>query len=169
LTNIESDQGLWTWLSLFYFDELYPPAARVRRKPGERARWILNTSGRRYYRHLLAGPFLIYKSHRDNPDRAMVLLCGPLADPGEIVAQIASRQEIVTNRGLMEAAKMLYYDSSNRKPKRGAASKTKGAARRFADVMNQFDVTWDLYSLEAADVIRLLPDEFSRFCKAGSK
>ena len=164
LSDIERDRGLWAWLSLFYFDELCPPDAKGRRKPGELARWILNTSGRRYYRHLLAGPYLIFGVHSDHPERAKLVLCGSLHQPGDIVAQIASRQEIITNGGIMEAASILYYDVSSGKPRRGAATKEgKGTVRRFIDILNQFDVTWDLYSLKGGDVIQMLPDEFSRF------
>jgi hypothetical protein len=165
LPDTERDRGLWTWLSLFYFDEICPEDGKGIRRPGERARWIPETwVSWRYYRHLLAGPYRIYAAHSDKPERAMLVLCGPLDKPGDIVEQIASRQEIITNRGLMEAASILYYDQGSSRPRRGAASKEgKGTVRRFTDILNQFDVTWDLYSLEASDVLRMLPDEFSRF------
>lgn len=168
LSNIERDRGLWAWLSLFYFEELCPSDVSGRRKPGERARWIPETGvSWRYYRHLLAGPYRIYNAHSDNPQRAILVLCGSLHQPGDIVEQIASRQEIITNPGIMEAASRLYYDADSGRARRGAATKTgKGTVRRFTDILNQFDVTWDLYSVETGDVIQMLPDEFSRFCKA---
>lgn len=168
LNDIERDRGLWAWLSLFYFEELCPADGKGRRKPGEHARWIPETEvSWRYYRHLLAGPYRIYSAHSDRPSKVMLVLCGALHQPGEIVEQIVSRQEIITNVGVMEAASSLYYDQSSSKPKRGAATKEgRGTIRRFTDILNQFDVTWDLYSLEAVDVIQMLPDEFSRFRKA---
>jgi hypothetical protein len=170
LTDIERDRGLWTWLSLFYFEGLCPADGKGRRRPGERARWVPETGvSWRYYRHLLAGPYRIYGAHTERPERALLVLCGPLHQPGDIVEQIASRQEIITNSGIMEAASNLYYDADASKPRKGAATKEgKGTVRRFTDILNQFDVTWDLYSLEAADVIRMLPDEFSRFRAAAS-
>lgn len=165
LTNIEGDRGLWAWLSLFYFEELCPPNVKGRRKPHERARWIPEVgSFWRYYRHLLAGPYRIYTAHSDSPERAMLVLCGSLHQPGDIVEQIASRQEIITNAELMKAATKLYYDSSSKKPWRGAAGKdSRGTVRRFTDILNQFDVTWDLYSIRTNDFIGMLPNEFSRF------
>lgn len=42
--DIAEDQGLWAWLSLFFFDQLCP-AEGGRRKPGERARWIPAVGG----------------------------------------------------------------------------------------------------------------------------
>jgi len=167
LSDIEHDRGLWTWLSLYFFEELCPPDGKGKRRPGQFARWIPESGvSWRYYRHLLAGPYRIYAAHNDSPERALLVLCGPLHQPGDIVEQIASRQEMITNCGVMEAASSLYYDPASSRPKRGAATKEgKGTVRRFTDVLNQFDVTWDLYSLKADDVIQLLPDEFSRFRK----
>ncbi len=160
----ERDRGLWTWLSLLYFDELCPRDARGRLKPGERARWVPETeSSRRYYRHLLAGPYRIYMAHRDNPERVRLVLCGPLHSPGDIVEQLASRQEYVTNPSVMEAAAKLYLDPTTRQPRRGAAGKGPGSARRLADILNQLDCTWDLRSFSAQDILDRLPAEFEQF------
>ena len=170
LTDVERDRGLWAWLSLFYFDELCPANARGERRPGQLARWIPETGvSWRYYRHLLAGPYRIYAAHSDSPERALLVLCGPLHQPGDIVEQIASRQEIITNKGIMKTLASLYYDPDSSRPRRGAATKEgKGTVRRFMDILNQFDVTWDLYSLKVEDLLQLLPDEFSRFRKLAS-
>ncbi len=162
--NIERDRGIWAWLSLFYFDQLCPVGTQGRRKPGELARWIPATGDfRKYYRHLLAGPFRIYRAHRDHPDRARVLLCTPPHSPGDIVEQLASRQEIVTNSAIIQVATCLYIDPDTGQPKRGAAGRGGGSARRLADVLNQFDMTWDLYAMTSQSIIELIPPEFDRF------
>src|SRR5262249_16830000 len=113
--------------------------------------------------HLLAGPYRIYRAHRDNPQRALVLLCGPLDRPGDIVEQFASRQELVTNPTVIESATRLYVDPATNRPRRGAGGKSAGSARRLADVLEQFDVTWDLYTLTPDGLLTLLPHEFDRF------
>jgi len=163
ISGLESDRGLWAWLALFYFEELCPLRSG-RRAPGARARWIPEVSDyRRYYRHLLAGPYRIYRAHRANPTRALALLCGPLDRPGDIVEQFASRQKLVTNAAVMEVASALYVEPSTQKAKRGAGGRAAGSPRRLTDVLGQFDVTWDLYALPAHDLLRMLPREFSRF------
>jgi hypothetical protein len=164
LTGVETDTGLWAWLALFYLDVLCPADGNGRRKPRERARMIPEF-GRafRYYRHLLAGPYLIYRAHRDNPDRALALLCQPLDKPGDIVGQLAARQEIVSNKAIMEIATRLYVDVPERRPKRGSGGKGRGSPRRLAQVLDQFSVTWDLYAMSVDDLINMLPDEFRRF------
>lgn len=164
LTKVEHDKGIWTWLSLFFFDQLCPPDLQGVRRPGERARWIpVSDNYRKYYRHLLAGPYRLYRAHRDNPERVLALLCGPLHAPGDVVEQLASRMELVTNRGLMEVATFFYVDPRTKKYKRGAGGKGSGSPRRLAEVINQFDITWDLYSMAASDLLRMLPKEFDKF------
>jgi hypothetical protein len=112
LTDIERDSGLWAWLSLFYFDAVCPPGKGGVRKPGALARHIPEPGNfQRYYRHLLAGPYRIYRAHRENPRRALALLCQPLNSSGDVVEQLASRQEVVTNPGILELATRLYVDS----------------------------------------------------------
>lgn len=99
----ERDRGLWSWLTLFYFDELCPADGNGNRNPQDEARLLpVLDNHQRFYRHLLLGPFLIVRAHRDNPERAIAMLCNPLWKPGEIVEQLASRKELVTNRGVVD-------------------------------------------------------------------
>jgi len=162
--DVERDAGLWAWLSLFYFEQLCPPDGRGHRKPGERARWIPAVDeARRFYRHLLAGAYRVYRAHRDNPEMAMVLLHTPLQRTGHFWYQLASRQELVTNPAIMEAATELYLGQCGTKPKRGATSEIPGGVFRFAAVLNQFDTVWDLYAMRKEQILDLLPGEFDRF------
>lgn len=160
----EHDQGLWTWLTLFYFDNVCPPDAHGKRKAREEARLVaLVDNYQRFYRHLLLGPFLIVRAHKDAPGRAMAFLCQPLWKPGDIVGQLASRKELVTNKAVAEAATRLYYDAASGSLKRGSGSKVKGGPRRLADLLNQLDVTWYLYGMTTEELLALLPKEFDRF------
>lgn len=165
----ELDQGLWTWLTLFYFDEVCPADAYGNHYPQNEARLIAQVDNfQRFYRHLLLGPFLIVRAHRDDPNRAIAFLCKPLWEPGEIVEQLASRKELVTNRAVAEAATRLYYDQASGSFKRGAGSSVKGAPRRLAALLNQLDITWYLYGLGVDELLHLLPKEFDRFRPAAS-
>lgn len=164
IPDIERDRGLWSWLALFYFDEICRVDSDGNPKPGERARWIPAIwDFRKYYRHLLAGPFRIYKSYRNNPQIAFALLCTPPYSPGEVVEQLTARQELVTNPAIMKTATELYVDKKKGKHKRGSGGKGPGSPRRLSDVLSQFDLTWDLYSMNANDILEMLPSEFDRF------
>lgn len=168
LGDVERDRGLWAWLAAAWIDIIASKDDSGRRKIGASARWIPVTDDyRKYYRHLLAGPFRIYRAHRDNPDRAMAVLATEVGSPGEVVEQLASRQEIVTNRNLLDAITELYYDAESGSLKRGAAGKDAGGARRLAgDILVQLDLTWDIYGMDSGEILALLPDEFDRFREA---
>lgn len=162
----ERDQGMWTWLTLFYFDAVCPADGNGRRTPKDEARLIpLLDNHQRFYRHLLVGPFLIVRAHRNQPERAIAMLCNPLWKPGEIVEQLASRKELVTNHAVADVATRLYYDSATGSFKRGAGSDVKGGARRLAALFNQLDLTFYLYGMTCDEMLALLPKEFDRFRK----
>jgi hypothetical protein len=164
IKDIERDRGLWSWLALFYFEEIcdtYPDGSP---KPGERARWIPDIwNFRKYYRHLLASPFRIYNTYKNEPKTALVLLCKPHYRPGEVVEQLSAYQEVVTNSSLIKAATKLYVNDQNDGHKRGVAGKGPGSSRRLVDVISQLELTWDLYSLNANEILEILPSEFDRF------
>ena len=160
----ERNKGLWVWLSIFFFDQLCPPNSKGIRKPGERARWIPDlTSWKRYYRHLLVGPYRIYAAHKNEPDLLVAILANEPSKSGDLYEQIASRQQLITNRNVVGTINQLYYDEEAGKLKRGAGGKERGGARRLADTLNQFDLTYDLYSVDSLKLLELLPKEFSRF------
>ena len=162
--GLERDRGVWAWLALLFFESLCPAGRDGRPRPGARARWIPEISNfQRYYRDLLGGPYLIYRAHRDDPARAMVLLYGPPSVMGEVVEQLASRQELITNRAIIAAATKLYFDASKGSPRRGFGGKGPGSPRRLADILNQLDLTWDLYAMSDVEVMAKLPSEFDRF------
>ena len=160
----ERDAGLWTWLTLLFFDEVCPTDPSGEREPRAEERLVPKIGNhQKFYRHLLLGPYLIVRAHRDDPRRAIALLNNPLWQPGEIVAQLAARKKMVTNPAVVGAATKLYYDPVNDEMKQGAGSSVKGAPRRLAVVLDQFELTYYLYGLSADELIALLPKEFDRF------
>jgi hypothetical protein len=67
----------------------------------------------------------------------------------------------VSNRGLIEAINLLYWNVRAHRPKRGATTESRpGNLRRLVAVVQQFDFNYDLYGMTAAELIALLPDEF---------
>jgi hypothetical protein len=121
---------------------------------------------RAFYRHLLAGPFTLYRAHARAIANARALLVQPLHKPGEFVEQLASRPELATSPAIVGAATLLYLDPKKGALKRGAGGSGAGSPRRFAAVVAQFDVTYDLFTLTPEQLAAILPPEFDKFKNA---
>jgi hypothetical protein len=162
LRQLQSDQGLWSWLAAAWLPTLFensPKSAKI----GEQARWILDKQKTRYYRHLLAGPFYIYNQHYLDPKKALSILAGSPIVPGELVGQIAASSDIAYSVGA-EIATMLYIDAKTGKAKKGSGGAGPGSPRRLtAAYLNQIDLTLDYRGMPAVEVIALLPKEFDKF------
>lgn len=167
LENLETDAGIWAWLTLYHAKRLYPSDENGRRNLGAEERWIPSQNYNEYYRHFLQAPYVIYKMFKDSPDDAIVLLGTPFGTHGEVSEQLASRQEIITNRELIKVASLLYWNDKEKKLKKGAASdnNSPGSSARFAkSFMDQIDCTWNLFSMKAEEIIKLLPKkEYKNF------
>lgn len=151
-------------VNAIFFDSVCPADGHGARDPQDEARLLpVLDNHQRFYRHLLLGPFLIVRAHKDEPERALAFLKQPLWKPGDVVEQLASRKELVTNHAVAEAATRLYYDREAGAFKRGHSSKVKGGPRRLANLLNQLDLTWYLYGMTADEILALLPKEFDRF------
>jgi hypothetical protein len=109
----------------------------------------------------------VYRNHIEN---ARLLLLDPVDKLGDIWEQLASRQEIISNQPIVGAATLLYLDSDKDRPKRGAASTKRkpGTLRRFVDLIQQLDLTYDLYSMRPTDILGLLPPEFDSWRPLGA-
>lgn len=149
--------GLWAWLSLFFFDELCPPVESGERKPGRDYRYIPSTDFREYYRHLLAGPYRLFRLYGEG---ARLLLLNSLDEPGDIYEQLASRQDVISIPGVVEAVDMLYFSQKDNSHKRGTTGKRRGNLRRFIALIQQLDLTYDLFSISGKEIVDLLPPEF---------
>lgn len=160
---LRRDGGFWSWLALAWFDDLCP-TVRNRRVPGESVRWIADLDNpRRACRHLLAGPFQIYRAHRDDPQRAMALLCGALQRSNPLVRTLAARPSLAACTAVVGAATRLYYSPATGRLRSGLNGRGPGSPRRFVDLLSQLDLTWDLQALSVEELLDLLPPEFDHF------
>jgi hypothetical protein len=153
------DAGLWSWLALFYFDQLSPLEATGRRRPREDYHYIPSTvSGWRRDRHLLAGPYKLFTLHGQN---ARLLLHLPVHQHGAFIYDLGFRRDLIANKGLIEAIDLLFWDAKRKRPKRGATSDNRaGTLRRLITVVQQLDFNYDLYGMRAEEILELLPPEF---------
>lgn len=160
---LAEDVGLWSWLALFYFDQLSPIGAEGKRRPREDYHYIPGDLRRGHERHLLAGPYRLYRMHGEH---ARVLLHPAVHQHGRFVYDLGYRRDFIMNRGLIEAIDRLYWNPRTKRPKRGAASDRAGSLRRLIEVLQQLELNYDLYGMSATEILALLPGEFDVW-KAG--
>lgn len=161
---VQQDAGLWSWLTLYWIDSLAPVRADGTRKIRANYYWIPETDNfQNYYRHFLALPFRAYAAYSSNPDAAAALFAGEIDVVGELTEQIASSQDIFANPALLETASKLYVEVPEDKLKAGAGGKGPGSPRRFAAIINQLVLTYDVSSIAPNKLMKLLPSEFDKF------
>lgn len=165
LSGVERDIGLWAWLALNFFEQLCPVDGRGKRDPGALSKFIPEVEEtRRYYRHLLLGPYMLYVAHRDNPDRLRALLCDkPTIGTSETYRLFIENPTLISCNAAVEMATILYYDPDRGRIRRGAGAKGSGGCRRLVQVLQQFDCTYDLPMLTCERLLEMLPTEFKKF------
>jgi hypothetical protein len=163
--RLMNDIHLWSWMSLFYFDQVCPANDKDRRKPGRDYRHIPEPGYPNGHRHLMMGAYLVYTTYGWGDELSKLLLQTALSIESHFHHQIATRQSFITNRGIMEALHILYYNNFENKPKRGPImnKNAPGSLYRFVGVIQQLDVTYDLYSMSGSEIVSLLPGEFSHW------
>ena len=163
--KLMNDIHLWSWMSLFYFDQVCPSNDKGQRKPGRGYRHIPEPGYPNGHRHLMMGAYLVYTVYGWGDELSKLLLQTALSVESHFHHQIATRQSFITNRGIMEALHILYYDSLRNKPKRGPImnKSAPGSLYRFVGVIQQLDVTYDLYSMSGPEIVSLLPAEFNHW------
>ncbi len=57
----------------------------------------------------------------------------------------------------------MYWDDTAKNLKRGAAGKGGGSARRLVRIIRQYQLTYDLNSMNGNEIVELLPDEFAKW------
>lgn len=162
LKSCEEDIGLWSWLSLYYFDQVCPRRQDGARSPGRDYRHILEPGYLSGHRHLLAGPLMVWKLHQE---RGQLLLSTRVNEENKFHHEVASRQALLTNPAILSLLNLLYQDPGSGRPKRGAqqTGPNPGSIYRFVDVIHQLDVNYDLYSMTPDGILKLLPSEFERW------
>jgi rubredoxin len=163
--DLMADAGLWTWLALYYFDDICPPDGLVR-EVGADARYIYDPqNGRRRYRHLLATPVSIFQAI---PDYNRLILDAPLDTHGDLLEQFLGRLYLFRVPSVRELAERLYYDEDQGQPKPGISPKKPrpGDLRNRLPVrIQQLQLTYDLAELSADRLLELLGDEFQSWAR----
>lgn len=160
------DAGLLAWLSLAFHESTMVNGAG---KPylGQPSRHLVAVDNQwksytHSHRHLVRSA-VFFAGHFGAS--AQVFLAGHPSEHSKIEEQIGSRKTegLPFSQPVAEALFELYFDPTTAKIRRGAASNRAGAIERFVRVIRQLDLTFDVQARSGAELVALLPKEFSRF------
>ncbi|MGC8887533.1 MAG: hypothetical protein ACP5MG_10290 [Verrucomicrobiia bacterium] len=155
------NKGIWTYLAYIWFDQLTNNKQNILKRPEN---YIATDPSkyRRFYIHLVLSPYVIfsqYKSYKE-PIWKLFLYNYPY-ESNDFAERVAPNQFIISHPNIVEAIYHLYFDQEKNIPKKNATSNDiAGNVRRFIKVFQQYELTYDVYSLTAEQIINLLPEEF---------
>lgn len=155
------DIGLWTWLSLIYFDQILAPSQGKYLLASE-YRYIPDESRLRYYRHLVRMAWMI-RLHWD--DRARLFLSIPCYQHTDFVEQ-SQKRDVISNPNMIDLALTLFYDENGQRLKKNVADSVKspGSYRRLVSVVSkQLFMNFDVVEMPSDRIKSVLPNEFSKW------
>lgn len=172
IARIADNAGLWSWLGMFYLEQVVGRYAdgRMRIAAADVAYVIDPQSDRRgdsqSHRNRLLAAWDIYTRHGDA--RARGLLSHPVSGMEQLADRLLGAVEAYRAPGIMDLSNRLYTDPATGMQKTGIAGggqnqRPPGGIVRLLDVLNQLYMTYDVYGMTAEQLLPLLPAEFARW------
>jgi hypothetical protein len=159
--EVARNAGLWTWLSLYYFDEVCPVRDGQRRVKKQYYYVFEATNARRYYLHLL---FIGWHARRVAHPFDRLFVNYPVSVLDQYTELVFQSLYLTRIPSIFEVLDRLYWDEARGKPRIGVLDPRKAAPgdlrNRFPIRIRQLEKTYDLVSLNADQLIELLGEEF---------
>jgi hypothetical protein len=159
--QVARDAGLWTWLSLFFFDAVCPPRSGGRRVRNDYYYVFEPQNPRHYYRHLL---FVSWNVRRLAGGHDRVFLDTPLSRLDQATEKVMSKLYLTRIPCIFEVIDRLYWDPERQRVRSGVLGPWPGSPgdlrNRLPLRIRQLERTYDLVSLDAGRLLALLGDEF---------
>ena len=171
LERIADNAGLWSWLGMFYFEQVVGQYrdGRVRVADADIA-YVIDQSAagrgaQQRHRNRLLAAWEIYIRHGE---KAWVMLEQPVSAMEQLAEYLMNKTEVFRSVGVVDLANRLYGDPNTRRPKAGFAGsgqnqRPPGGIRRLLDVVEQLSMTYDVYGMTEEQLVKLLPSEFDRW------
>lgn len=161
--DVAQNAGLWTWLSLFYFEEVCPLRQSTRTVRNDYSYIFRPNISREYYRHLL---FIGWHAFRIAKPYHRLYMAGSISSLDQVTGRTISRLYLTRIPCMFEVLDRLYWDENRGKARAGIVDnrvvKPGDLRHRLPIRIRQLERTYDLYSLNADQLIELLGSEFQR-------
>ena len=155
------DTGLWTWLSLYYFDIVCPKHSGIRKVRNDYTYVYEAKSIRHFYRHLL---FVSWRTLDIAPTHNRLLLSTSISSLDKFSSEVIKRLYMTRIPCFFEVLDRLYWDEKRGRARPGVTDFQKVTAgnlvHRLPNRIRQLEKTYDLHSLTADQLLSLLGEEF---------
>ena len=172
--RIINNPYLWSWLGIFYFDQIVRKDTNGTPNLGRTPdiAYVIDPNAsqdsrgeNRWFANRLMLAYDIYWQHGEN---AWFMLGEPVNSLSRFTMRLASAPELFRSKGIVHLAHLLYADPKTRKLKVNSggtsrATASPGSLPRLIDVLAQLYMTYDVYGMDAEQLLPLLPSEFDRF------
>lgn len=160
--EVRNDAGLWTWLSLFYFDQVCPPV-RGKYTVKNSYHYVFEPHNpRHFYRHLL---FIGWRVIQIAPDHSRLYLNVPLSSLDKFTTEVMKRLYLTRIPCIFEVLDRVYWDPRRQRPIKGvvgtSTTRPGDLVHRLPIRIRQLERTYDLQSLTADQLLDLLGKEFA--------
>ena len=159
--EVALDAGLWTWLTLYYFDSVCIRHQGKWNVKNDYYYVFAPRNVRHFYRHLL---FISWHMLRLAPQHHRLFLSTRLSTLEKVISEVAMRLYITRIPAVFEVLDLLYWDETRKRHRKGITDTKVHAGdltHRFPIRIRQLEKTYDLMSLNADQLLELLGDEFS--------
>ena len=155
------DAGLWSWLSLYFFDLVCPKRGGVRKVRNDYTYVYEAKSIRHFYRHLL---FVSWRTLDIAPTHNRLLLGTSISSLDKFSSEVIKRLYLTRIPCFFEVLDRLYWDDKRGRARPGVTDFQKvtpgNLVHRLPTRIRQLEKTYDLHTLSADQLISLLGKEF---------
>ena len=173
--GLATDPAMWSWLGMFFLDEMHRQDAATSRRIGEftEATYLIDPAthdSRDKSHHRLLIAYDVWTRHGED---AWLLLNDPASSMSQFTLRLVQSPEVFRSRGIVKLAHMLYADRGTGRLREGArgmsrATAPPGSLPRLFVVLQALSLTYDVYGMTAEQLLPLLPAEFDRFRPAAA-
>ena len=153
--------GVWSWLGMYYLDSTAPKTLSPNNvtlifESGEDTS-NADRSEQQTYRHYLWGSWRLYEQHGEN---AAFLLDQRISSWDDLSQRTFGSRRVFSSSGVVQV--ILYLYTTGRRKKHRYVN-SPGGLRHLMRVLPQLELTHDVYGMEPAALLRILPEPFQRW------
>ena len=158
--NISTNTGLWSWLSLFFFDSVCPQNQQGRRRVNDAHYYIYDHRWNYYYRHLL---FVSWKVRDIANGQHRLISSTKINEIDRVTRLIMNKLFVIRIPCIFEVLDRIYWNDATQQARKNITDseiREGDLASRLPQVIRQLEKTYDLQSLNADQFMNLLGNEF---------